>query len=391
MTPLSPARREAEAFALAVEDRRRVADSIRGDVADRYADLLTCVDVMREQENPAPRADFVADLRMRLMDAADTLLLPADAELAPVVPLRTSAAGRRQRRISIAAAAFVVIGGTAGVAAAAESSLPGDPLYPIKRGIESAQVSLNSSDAGKGQDLLRQANTRLSEVSGLLHAKESPARINTTLTAFGHSTSHGADLLFDAYQRDGDNTDITDLRQMLGNQLEKLDALSAVAPDSSHPAFAAARELLNELDQQASVLCPDCGSGISDPTSSPASAPTLATLLSAPVMAAAQAQADAANQQTLADRAGNVAKQTPESGTPTDTSTPPSGTTSGPTLPGVPLVSPGADPVGGVVGGLTSGVSSLLKGVGAAGGSALAPLTDPLTDTLDQLTKGLLK
>ncbi|HEX4190108.1 MAG TPA: DUF5667 domain-containing protein [Marmoricola sp.] len=393
MTPLSPARRDAEAFALAVENRRGVADNARGDVADRYADLLTCVDVLHAQETPAPRTDFVADLRMRLMDAADTLLLPIDAELAPVVPLRSSAAGRRQRRISIAAAAFVVIGGTAGVAAAAENSLPGDPLYPIKRGIESAQVSLNSSDAGKGQDLLRQANTRLSEVSSLVHAKESPARIDTTLTAFQHSTSHGADLLFDAYQRDGDSTDITDLRQMLGNQLETLDVLAADAPDSSHPAFSAARELLTELDQQASVLCAgDCGTGISD--SSPAtsaSEPTLATLLGAPALAAAAAQADAAAQQSLADRAGNVAKQTPQSGAPTGTSTPTSGPTSGPTLPGVPLPTVGADPVGGAVGGLTSGVSSLLKGVGAAGGNALAPLTDPLTDTLDQLTKGLLK
>src|SRR5690606_7562069 len=98
------------------------------------------------------------DLRMRLMDAADTLLLPADAELAPVIPL-VIPENRRQRRISIAAAALVVIGGTAGAAAAAESSLPGDALYPLKRGLESAQVSLNASDSGKGQDLLRQAST----------------------------------------------------------------------------------------------------------------------------------------------------------------------------------------------------------------------------------------
>ena len=72
------------------------------------------------------------------MTAADTLLIPAEPRLAPVVPLHGTRASRNQRRISIAAAAFVIIGGTAGVAAAAESALPGSALYPIKRGIESA-------------------------------------------------------------------------------------------------------------------------------------------------------------------------------------------------------------------------------------------------------------
>ena len=62
MIRLSPARRAAEEFA-------SVVDGPRGAVAERYADLLSTVDVLREQEIPAPRADFVADLRMQLMAA----------------------------------------------------------------------------------------------------------------------------------------------------------------------------------------------------------------------------------------------------------------------------------------------------------------------------------
>jgi hypothetical protein len=382
MTPLSPARRAAEDF-------ERVIDGARGDVADRYSDLLTCVEVLRAQDIPAPRADFVADLRMRLMDAADTLLTPADAGLAPVVPLHVPTASRRQRRISIAAAAFVVIGGTAGVAAASENALPGDPLYPVKRGLESAQVSLNSSDSGKGQDLLRQASTRLDEVGGLIADGNDSEKITSTLKSFKSSAADGADKLFVAYQTNGDPEEITRLRTMIGSQLAKLESLAPEAPNAAKTAFEAARSLLGELDQQASVLCGDCGgpSGIASTFGTASSAPSLATLLNAPAIRAQQAADQAQRNADLANKAGNVAKDTPQ-GTPTTVDQP-----APPLLPrdpisGLPLpTTPGNGDLG-PLGGLTSGVSTLLKGVGS--GTPLAPLTDAVDQTLESLTRGLL-
>ncbi len=374
MTPLSPARRHAEAFAIAVDNRASKVDS-------RYADLLSCVDVLREQEILAPRADFVSDLRLRLMDAADTMLLPAGAELAPVIPL-VAPPNSRQRRLSVAAAAFVVIGGSAGVAAAAENALPGDALYPIKRGIEGAQVSLNSSDSGKGQDLLRQASTRLDEIDGLLAGHESADKINTTLSSFQRSAASGADLLFVAYQRDGDPQNITRLRAVLGSQLAQLDSLAAEAPEDSQQAFEAARALLSDLDQQASVLCGTCGpAGISERYTSVASAISLASLLS-PTETAARAERDAAADRRLAAAADQIAKTAappvkPEAPTGTDTE---------PTLPvddggGLPLPASG-DPLGAVVEGLTDGLTELL--------APKSSLSETLGTTLDSLTEGLL-
>ncbi|RNL62265.1 hypothetical protein EFK50_10795 [Nocardioides marmoriginsengisoli] len=379
MTPLSPARRDAEAFARAV-------DGARGDVADRYSDLLTCVDVLREQEIPAPRADFVADLRMRLMDAADTLLVPAEATLAPVVPLQQPSTNRRQRRISIAAAALVVVGGTAGVAAAAENALPGDALYPLKRSIESAQVSLNGSDSGKGQDLLRQAGTRLNEVDGLLTKNDSTTQITHTLSSFKRSATDGADLLFVDFQRTGDTETISRLRAMLSSQLTKLDSLSSDAPADARPAFAAARQLLSDLDQQASVLCADCGPGGISEKLRISSAPALGSLFELPVSRAEhKAAVEARNQAELAGKAGQIAKSTKTDNTP---ATPDSSgkTADDPDVdPGTGLPVPTPPKVGGltgVVGGLTSGVSALLGGGGT-------PLTDTLNNTLATLT-GLL-
>lgn len=373
MTPLSPARRDAEAFANALDAH----DVARGDVADRYADLLTCVDVLRTQEAPAPRADFVSDLRMRLMDAADTLLVPADADLAPVVPLHSSPAARRQRRISVAAAAFVVIGGTAGVAAASENALPGDALYPLKRGIESAQVSLNSSDSGRGQDMLRAAGTRLEEAESLIEKHEDADLINATLSSFRDSAASGSDLLFVEYQRNGDPEEISRLRALLGSQLAQLDSMNASAPAESAEAFTKARTLLGDLDQQASVLCGDCGpGGISNRFTAAASAPSLASLLNAPSAEAQQAADEARANEDLADKAGDVADETDQ---------PSAGPSIGPkpsTRPGLPLPTTTPD-LGSPLAGLTSGVTALLQELGE-------PLA-PLTDTLDTLTGGLLK
>jgi hypothetical protein len=386
MTPLISARR-AEEFA-------RVVDGSGTDVADRYAELTPYVELLRTQETPAARAEFVADLRERLLAVADTVLLPArETQPRPgnVVPL-SPGVRRHNRRLAAAAAAFVVVGGTAGVAAAAENSLPGDPLYPLKRGIESAQVSLNTSDAAKGHDLISQASTRLDEVDGLVSSGESTSRISDTLASFQRSAGNGADLLFLAYQRDGDPEGLAALRSTFEQQTTQLDALAAQAPPTAQPDFAAARSLIADLDQQARVLCGNCGpaDGLSDFVDL-SSAPALESLLTAPAAAAA-AQDLSDRAQALADKAGEVAKGLPQA-TPTtpgpSASTTRNGTTSLPGGTQVPSLTGSDTPLKGTVTTVTDGVQGLLDSVGTTSGGTLTPLTDSVDDTLDSVT-GLL-
>jgi hypothetical protein len=383
MTPLIPARRAAEEFA-------RVVDGSQVDVADRYADLTGYVDLLRAQETPAARPEFVADLRMQLLAAADTLLAPARQTAKPARVIELSPASRRHnRRLAAAAAAFVVVGGSAGVAAAAENSLPGDPLYPLKRGIESAQVSLNSSDAAKGHDLISQASTRLEEIDGLMDEGDSTSRITHTLASFQRSATSGADLLFVAFQRDGDPEDLAALRGTFQEQTEQLLALAAQAPSTTQPDFTAAADLLADLDQQARVLCSNCGpsDGSTDFTDL-SSAPALESLMTAPAAAAA---ADQVRTQTesLAQTADEIAKSTPQGTTTETTDTSTRGT---PSLSGVQLPSLPSDDgaLKGTVTNVTGGVQGLLGTVDTASGGTLAPVTDAVDQTLDALTNLLL-
>ena len=375
MTPLISARRAAEDFS-------RVVDGAQEDVADRYADLTATVDLLRRQEAPAARPEFVADLRAELMTAADTLLVPVDAEPA-VVPLRPR---RSQRRLAAAAAAFVVVGGTAGVAAAAENSLPGDPLYALKRGIESAQVSLNTSDAAKGHDLVRQANTRLDEVDALVGDGDA-SRITHTLASYRRSIASGSDLLFVAYQRDSRPADLAGLRATYSIQADRLDDLSDRAPSAAAPDFASAKALLADLDQQARVLCGNCGqeaggSGFGDLSSSPA----LENLLTQPAAAAA-AEQQAAITKSLADKAGEIAANTPKIQPPT-TTTQATRDASGSVLPGVTVSTVPTQPgsLEDTVKSTTDGVGGVLDTVDGATGGTLAPVTGTVNNTLDALT-----
>ena len=156
---MTPARRSAEEFATAVDGDASGPTGRSREVAD----LLGVVSVLRAQAPVAPR-EFTRDLRDRLMAEAESLLTPANAAL--TLPTRTR--GTRERRIAVAASVAVLVGGTATMATAAQSALPGDTLYPVKRGIELADAGLSLSPGGKGRDLLDQANDRLTEVEGLL-------------------------------------------------------------------------------------------------------------------------------------------------------------------------------------------------------------------------------
>ena len=72
MTPVFAARRRAEEFAALVD-----APSVAGSDDARYDDLLRLVGTLRDTTPVTARPEFVADLRGRLMSAADTALTPA--------------------------------------------------------------------------------------------------------------------------------------------------------------------------------------------------------------------------------------------------------------------------------------------------------------------------
>ncbi|HEX6148809.1 DUF5667 domain-containing protein [Nocardioides sp.] len=265
MSPVLASRRRAEEFNTLVE-------SSTGAMHSRYADAIELVEQLRALEPPAPRADFTAALREQLMEAADTLLLPApdsardtaaDAAAAArlTLPPRRTA---RDRRIAAAVGVVAIVGASTSIAVAAQTALPGEMLYPVKRLLETAETGVHLSDGGKGAALLSNASDRLAEATALSRTSDldESDRIASTLTTFSEQAVEASDLLLDDYAANGDRSSIETLNEFTVSSMATLTQLEAVLPPGARDELKQAAEVLVEIDSAASSACPACRGGI---------------------------------------------------------------------------------------------------------------------------------
>lgn len=404
MTPLF-AHRAAEEFDRALEGRASRAS------AERHADLLGTVETLRRMPQVEARADFVADLRTRLMTAAETDLVPAPQVARRVAPTRTPATPAR-RRLGTVAASLVIVGGTAGMAAAASGALPGDSLYPVKRGVEDISTAVHVGDASKGRTLLDQAATRLDEARQLqTGTADDRARVADALQDFRATANDGADRLFRAYADGADHGDIAYVRDFADSGMKSIGDMSGNPADTDDLLQSA--DTLAQLDEQAKNLCAACSPGdtVTVPVAlaSSAGAADLDGLLSRPVTQAAAdisaMKADLATERAKlraqARAAENTAGSIPPAGadgsTPAPRSTPDPGQVTSTITPGGDVVTNLATTGTSAVKGLTKEVTGAVKATTKTGTpvdgvvSGVTDATDEAVDTLDGATKDLLR
>lgn len=256
MTPLFRSRQRAEDFAALVDG----ASPLREATSPGTERLVGVAQLLRDHgaadERAVPRDAFAAELRERLMAEAATVLTPQNAGLA--LPVRTR--GKRERRLVAVASAAVLIGGTAGMATAAQDSLPGEALYPLKRGIEKAELGLSMSSAGRGHDLLRQASDRLDEAQGLVDQGSATAtpRVPDTVASFTTSARNGSDMLLASYAQSRDPKTVAAVREFTAAALAQVSALNQSAPADAQPGLRDAAIALRDIDAQATRLCDTC-------------------------------------------------------------------------------------------------------------------------------------
>ncbi len=234
-----------------------------------YADLLDVVGSLRAMPDPTPDPAFATALRQRLVSEAQTVLRDAaDERHVTEARLRlggdtstrrpASAPVRRRRRAAAAVAGVVLVGSSATMAVAAQHALPGDPLYPLKRGIESAHAQLTFDRAARGRVLLDSASTRLDEVEQLSNDGASAAQVGQTLDAFSREAVAGADLLVADYQATGDRSSMTTLRTFTATSMARLHALQPTVPAGSLDDLLQAAQALDQVEQVSVHACSSC-------------------------------------------------------------------------------------------------------------------------------------
>ncbi len=386
---LLPGRKRADAFAAALDGRQPAAVGVT--LGADLQPLVRVAAALRAVEPVQPRPEHTTELRARLMAEAQTLLGPQMQKLR--VPPRPK--GVRERRLVAAATAVLVVGGTAGVATASQTALPGQALYPVKRSIEQAQEQIASTPAGKGRLLLAQADDRLQEVAGLItDPSASSTEISATVQDFTGEARDGTQLLLGAFRTGGDRGSVDAVRVFAAHSLHRLETLAPDAPPSSKPAFASAAVMLRNLDAQAQHLCTTCAADL------PA--------LQVSQLLLTRAEVDRALHDARSQHLDNshpvVVQQQPTDGgqasSSTGSRTDPHRSSSsggGQALPGAPAPST-APEQSGSDGGVGNGLKNLLPGktptggpslggsVGQLGGSVGQDLTNTLQGTVDGLT-----
>jgi hypothetical protein len=250
-------RGRSEEFHTLVEgDPRRARSST-------YTDLLDVVGALRSVPAPEADATFVASLRERLVAEAEAVLVAAAAaredDQDRLTLRRTTARVRRHnRRVAAVVAGAVLVGGSATMAVASQSALPGDSLYPLKRGIENVHTDLTFDKSARGRLLLGDASTRLDEVAGLSRESDGSAQVGPTLDAFAQQAAEGSQLLVEDYQQTGDRSSITSVREFTAASMARLAQLQSMVPSDSLGSLLQAAQAVAQIQRTSEGACPSC-------------------------------------------------------------------------------------------------------------------------------------
>lgn len=255
MNPVFLARRRAEEFNSMVESTSERTDT-------RYHDLTPLVGLVTSlRTTPAPvmRPEFAADLRSRLMLAAETALAP---DTSVQLAARKAPAQRRtarERRIAAAVGGFALVTAGSSMAVAAQSALPGDTLYPLKRALENVHEGIIRDADDRGATMLDNASGRLDEVTELSRTDDpDAATLSQTLADFTAQASEASDLLLSEFAKNGSPASIEELRAFAAASLDALDQLAGIVPDEVRAQLLEASRVLAAIDAQAQRACPAC-------------------------------------------------------------------------------------------------------------------------------------
>jgi hypothetical protein len=207
-----------------------------------------------QQAGLAPRAEFVSDLRARLLadDAADVAPaaapLPADGtpETGGTVSVLRVAA-KPLKMIAAAAASILVIGGALGFAS--RSAVPGDALYGVKQLLDRVAVQLAGSRYDQGLTYLAQAQEHIGEARDLIDGGHpSTHDLDAAYDAATDATSRAQTILLEVYRTEHRTEALTELSDFYARAIPQVDAMRPRVPAASLPAWQRLRNLLGAGD-----------------------------------------------------------------------------------------------------------------------------------------------
>lgn len=210
--------------------------------------------------------DFRARLRQRLMAEAsargvgvtrtdagrEPVAEPAARRTAPRThPHRRRTVRQRRSRLVLVGCSVAAAFAIAVVATISSSSVPGDPLYDVKRSTERAQLALAGSDVNSGELYLQFARTRVGEARAVRH---DPGELDDTLGAMDRETRKGVSLLTGTAVSRHDSASLTEVATFAADQRPQLVSLVSDLNGASRTRALKSLSLVDQAAQRSTDL-----------------------------------------------------------------------------------------------------------------------------------------
>lgn len=217
----------------------------------------------------APRAEFVAALRERLV--AEAASMPAATPAAAQAAAARRAAARAKpvvvvvgrgvpRLLAGVAASALAVGAVLGVAS--QSALPGAALYPVKGWIGHVAVQLAGSDFDRGLVLLGQAQGHISDARSLADLRSTDAAdYVTAFEAASEAVRDGHRDLNAAFDATGNPQALLAIRDFATRVRPQLEALRPDVPAAALPALGELQGLIGEAQEASERKLAACAPG----------------------------------------------------------------------------------------------------------------------------------
>jgi hypothetical protein len=163
--------------------------------------------------------------------------------------LRSQAPGTGRTRAAVLVGVTAGALALSGVSAASTDSLPGDPLYQVKRSSERAQLALAASDQTRGQLYLEFAHSRGIEAHQIGHGL-----LADVLEDMDGETVAGVNLLTTAAVQRGDPNILTPITTFVAQQRGRLDQLHKTLTASGVEPMRRSATLLDSVEQRTHAL-----------------------------------------------------------------------------------------------------------------------------------------
>ncbi|WP_330476256.1 DUF5667 domain-containing protein [Terrabacter sp. C0L_2] len=220
-----------------------------------------------DQAGLAPRAEFVSDLRARLLDDDGSAAAPVPP-IAPVPPGDEGSSGASVsvlrvaagplKLVAAAAASILVIGGALGFAS--RSAVPGDVLYGVKQLLDRAAIQLAGSRYDEGLTYLAQAQEHITEARELLDGgSPSTHDLDTAYDSATDAAGRAQTILMGVYRTEQRADALTELSDFYTRAIPQVDAMRPRVPAPSLPAWQRLRDLLGAGEVATLRGLADCG------------------------------------------------------------------------------------------------------------------------------------